>query len=221
MILAIDTATRWLGVALHDGTAVLAELGWRCLNNHTTELAPTIQEMMTRVGVQAADLSGIAVAIGPGSYTGLRVGLAMAKGLALPFQTPILDIPTLDIVATQVPQYNGRLFVIAEAGRTRICIGEYRWHTDVGWLAKGQPQIESWQTVLAETEGQTLFAGEISEKTAVKIKEANPKFEVALGGTAVRRAGNLAELGWRKLRQGEAGNTAHLAPTYLRDPAGA
>ena len=221
MILAIDTATRWLGVALHDGTAVLAELGWRCLNNHTTELAPTIQEIMMRVDVQVGDLSGIAVAIGPGSYTGLRVGLAMAKGLALPHQTPLVGIPTLDIVAAQVPRYNGRLCAIAEAGRTRICVAEYAWHTDIGWVAKGTPQIESWQTVLTNTEGETLFAGEIREKTAVKIREANSQFEVALGGTAVRRAGNLAELGWQKLRQGDVGDSKELAPVYLRDPAGA
>ena len=64
MILAIDTATRWLGMALHDGTAVLAEIGWRCLNNHTIELTPGLQEMMQRNNVAVADLSGIVVAIG-------------------------------------------------------------------------------------------------------------------------------------------------------------
>ena len=83
MILAIDTATRWAGLALHDGTAVIAEHGWRCLNNHTIEMTPAIDDMLKQAGVEPADLSGIAVAIGPGSYTGLRVGLALAKGLAL------------------------------------------------------------------------------------------------------------------------------------------
>ena len=83
MILAIDTATRWAGLALHDGTAVIAEYGWRCLNNHTIELSPAIEDMLSRVDKSINDLDGIAVAIGPGSYTGLRVGLALAKGMAL------------------------------------------------------------------------------------------------------------------------------------------
>ena len=203
MILAIDTATRWLGVALHDGTAVVVESGWRCLNNHTTELADTIQMNMARAKVEATDLSGIAFTIGPGSYTGLRVGMAMAKGMALVHNIPLLAVSTLDVVAFQVPQFNGRLMSIAEAGRTRVCVAEYQWDASGGWQLSVSPDIKTWQTILEETEGPTLFAGEINEKTAVKIKESNPHFKVSSGGRAVRRAGNLAEMGWAKLRQGE------------------
>ncbi|NJN55891.1 MAG: tRNA (adenosine(37)-N6)-threonylcarbamoyltransferase complex dimerization subunit type 1 TsaB, partial [Anaerolineae bacterium] len=83
MILAIDTATRWLGLALHNGTAVQAELGWRCQNNHTIELAPAIENLFQQTSITPADLSAITITIGPGSYSALRVGLALAKGLAL------------------------------------------------------------------------------------------------------------------------------------------
>ncbi|MEM7335985.1 MAG: tRNA (adenosine(37)-N6)-threonylcarbamoyltransferase complex dimerization subunit type 1 TsaB, partial [Chloroflexota bacterium] len=168
MILAIDTATRWLGVAIHDGTAVLAESGWRCLNNHTTELADAIQALMARAKMEPNDLTGIAVAIGPGSYTGLRVGLAMAKGFALVHQIPLLAVSTLDVVAIQVPPTEGRLIAIAEAGRTRVCMAEYEWLIEKGWQPSGDPDIKTWQTILTETSGPTLFAGEISEKTAVQ-----------------------------------------------------
>ena len=221
MILAIDTATRWLGVAVHDGTAVLAESGWRCLNNHTTELAVAIQNLMAHAKIESTDLNGLAVAIGPGSYTGLRVGLAMAKGMAMVHNIPILAVSTLDIVAFQLPQFDGRLMTIAEAGRTRVCIAEYQWQKNRGWQQSVDPDIKTWQAILEETEGSTLFAGEIAEKTAVQIKAANPQFDVALGGTAVRRAGNLAEIGWQKLRQGEITDTGSIAPIYLRNPAGA
>ena len=94
MILAIDTATDWMGLALHDGSSVLAEFGWRSRRTQTIELAPAVAQLWARTGVSAGDLSAIAVAIGPGSYTGLRVGLALAKGIALGQKLPLVGVPT-------------------------------------------------------------------------------------------------------------------------------
>ncbi|MCA9960226.1 MAG: hypothetical protein KC443_14390, partial [Anaerolineales bacterium] len=68
MILAIDTATRWTGLALHDGTAVIAEAGWRSINTQTIELSPAIAGLLQRADTDSGELKGIAVAIGPGSY---------------------------------------------------------------------------------------------------------------------------------------------------------
>ncbi|WP_420632127.1 tRNA (adenosine(37)-N6)-threonylcarbamoyltransferase complex dimerization subunit type 1 TsaB [Candidatus Leptofilum sp.] len=220
MILAIDTATRWLGMALHDGTAVLAEMGWRCLNNHTIELTPNLQTMMQRANVSAADLAGIAVTVGPGSYTGLRVGMALAKGLALANQTPLLGISTLDVVAAAVGPFPGQLWVVAEAGRTRICTAPYEWENGRGWQTNETPVIESWESLLPTLEGRVTFAGEITAQAAKQIKAANRSFQIMPPATAVRRAGYLAELGWQKLRAGNADNAQTLAPIYLRDPAG-
>ncbi len=149
MILAIDTATRWLGLALHDGAAVVAETGWRCLNNHTIELAPAIGATLRRGGVAAADLDGIAVAIGPGSYTGLRVGLAEAKGLSLANGTPLLGVPTLDIVAASFGPLPDKLAVIAEAGRSRIVAALYKWVNGRGWQAEDRPVVAVWEEFLA------------------------------------------------------------------------
>ena len=179
MILAIDTATRWLGMALHDGTAVVAELGWRCLNNHTIELTPNLQVMMQRANVSAADLEGIAVAVGPGSYTGLRVGLALAKGLALANQTPLIGIGTLDIVAAAFGPFPGQLWVVAEAGRTRICVAPYEWENGRKWQPIETPTIESWDEFLPKLEGRITFAGEITSQAAKKIKAASKTFQIA------------------------------------------
>lgn len=220
MILAIDTATRWLGLALHDGTTVLAEMGWRCLNNHTIELTPNLQAMMQRANVSAADLDGIAVAIGPGSYTGLRVGLAMAKGLALANQKPLLGISTLDIVAAAFGPFPGQLWVVAEAGRTRICAAPYEWESGRGWQTTETPTIESWETLLPALAGRISFAGEITAQAAKQIKAADRTFQIMPPATAVRRAGYLAELGWQRLRAGQVDDPQTLAPIYLRDPAG-
>lgn len=221
MILAIDTATRWLGLALHDGTAVLAEAGWRCQNNHTIELAPAIHRLLQRQSVAVDDLSGIAVAIGPGSYTGLRVGLAVAKGLALANRIPLIGVSTLDIVAAGVDRQPGQLLVAAEAGRTRVCTAVYRWQDGAGWQSSAEPTIDTWTELLVRLEGPTFFAGEISPKAAKQIAAADAAFTVLPAAQSVRRAGYLAEIGRLRLQRSDVDDAATLAPVYLRDPAGA
>ncbi len=220
MILAIDTATRWAGLALHDGTAVLTEYGWVCANNHTVELPPAIQEIFNRAGITAADLSGIAVSIGPGSYTGLRVGLAIAKGLAIANRTPLVGVSTLDIVAAAIAPAPEQLLVTAEAGRTRVCAALYRWQERKGWQPISPPTIDTWQNLLSTLDKPTTFAGEITAEAAKLIRNTHKQFHVAPAAASVRRAGYLAEIGWQRLRKGKIDDTSQLTPVYLKNPDG-
>ena len=80
MLLAIDTSTRMIGVALYDGVQILSETLWLSGQYHTVELAPTVDALVEQAGVPLADIQVVAVALGPGSFTGLRIGLAFAKG---------------------------------------------------------------------------------------------------------------------------------------------
>ncbi len=220
MILGIDTATRWLGLALHSGTAVIAETGWKCQNNHTIELTPAINEMLKRANLTPADLEAVAVAIGPGSYTGLRVGLAVAKGMALANQIPLVGISTLDIVAASFGPLPGKLVVVAEAGRTRIVAATYEWQSRFGWQADMAPVIDTWENVLGMVYGRASFTGEITPEAAKQIRAANKTFHAAPPASSVRRAGYLAEIGWQRFRKNNVDNAAELAPIYLKDPAG-
>ncbi|MCB8920776.1 MAG: tRNA (adenosine(37)-N6)-threonylcarbamoyltransferase complex dimerization subunit type 1 TsaB [Ardenticatenaceae bacterium] len=222
MILAIDTATRWTGLALHDGTAVIDEAGWHSINTQTIELSPSIERMLVRQGLTGSDLKAIAVALGPGSYTGLRVGLGVAKGMALAHQTPIIGVPTLDILAHSIGERSGQLVVIAEAGRSRVCAGVYQWHGRRGWQSGERPVIVNWDELLASlnTDDPHTFAGEISAEAAKTIRAASKEFQVALPSRSTRRAGCLAEIAWVRLRKGQTDNARTLAPIYLKDPAG-
>ncbi len=220
MILAIDTATRWTGLALHDGTAVITEMGWRSVNTQTIELAPAISQIVARQNVAISDLHAIAVAIGPGSYTGLRVGLGVAKGLSLAHQTPLIGVPTLDIIAHSFGPREGQLVVIAEAGRRRVCAAVYQWHGRRGWRAAEQPVIIAWPELLASLSGTMTFAGEISAEAAKTIRSADKNFQVSLPSRSTRRTGYMAEIAWQRLRKGQVDNARTLAPIYLKDPAG-
>ena len=116
--------------------------------------------------------------------------------------------------------FPGQLVVIAEAGRTRICVAPYEWESGLGWQTSQRPTIESWDSLLPQLEGRVTFAGEITEQAAKQIKAADKTYQIALPATAVRRAGYLAELGWRRLRANDVDDAQTLAPIYLRDPAG-
>jgi tRNA threonylcarbamoyladenosine biosynthesis protein TsaB len=230
MILAIDTATRWTGLALHNGDTLLAESGWHSRQNQTIELAPAVQMMLDRQQVTAADLTAVAVALGPGSYTGLRVGVGLAKGLALANQTALVGVPTLDIVAAALTQHLKpivrqilpSLIVVAEAGRSRICAGSYQWERgrNGGWKPESEPVITSWPDLLAEVDPSTLFAGEISPEAAKLIRQAAKRFKIFAPSVNPRRAAHLAEIGWQRVRRRQVDDAAELAPLYLRDPAG-
>jgi tRNA threonylcarbamoyladenosine biosynthesis protein TsaB len=97
LLLAIDTATRFAGLALYDGETILAESYWLSRHNHSSELMPALVRMLDQQKLTVDSLSAVAVAIGPGSFTGLRIGLSTAKGIAKARNIPILGIPTLDI----------------------------------------------------------------------------------------------------------------------------
>jgi len=88
MLIAIDTSTDWTGIALFDGTQILAEQVWRGKHYQSVELVPAIQRMFVKANVSPTQLTGVGVATGPGSFTGLRIGMSVPKASALPQNLP-------------------------------------------------------------------------------------------------------------------------------------
>ncbi len=217
MLLALDTATRVISLALHDGKRVRYENTWHSANNHTIELYPAIDHALTVNALRPADLSGIAVARGPGSFTGLRIGISAAKGLILAHELPLLAVPTLDIVAAGVPVFDGVLAAVLQAGRGRICVQRYTWGGEA-WSPEGEAVIMAWHALLTGIERPTLVAGEINEEGHNALVAASGPVHSAPGAIALRRAGYLAEIGWQRLRAGQIDDPYTLTPIYLHQP---
>ncbi len=217
MLLAIDTSTRTLSLALHDGVQIEAELTWKSANYHTVELTPSIAAMLGRAKLTPADLKAVAVALGPGSFTGLRIGLAVAKGLALANKTPLLGVPTLDIVAASIGPEDIPLCAVIQAGRGRICAGRYQWR-EGEWHQAGEPVITTWEQLLAELESPTLFVGEIDAEGAKRLRRRRAKAFTIGPAAGLRRASFLAELGWERFKRNQVDDPATLAPIYLHQP---
>ncbi|MFQ5408580.1 MAG: tRNA (adenosine(37)-N6)-threonylcarbamoyltransferase complex dimerization subunit type 1 TsaB [Anaerolineales bacterium] len=214
MILAVDTATRRVGLALADENEILAEHYWRTADNHTRELAPAVARALRRADVQPAQLRAVAVAIGPGSFTGLRIGLGFAKGIALAHNIALVGVPTLDIVAQAQPAFDGTLIAALQSGRGRIAAGRYQWQA--GWHALAPAEITTWEAVVENLPGEPVYiCGEID---AAGRKLVQSRAQLAPATLNVRRAGVLAEIGRARFNAGDVDDPATLAPDYLHLP---
>ncbi len=218
MLLAIDTATRMAGLALYDPVAgrVLGEEAWSSVNNHTVELMPRLVRMLNQQGVAPADLTGLSVSMGPGSFTGLRIGLGVAKGLALAQRLPIVGIPTLDVVAQPHMMQRLPIWAILQAGRKRICVGNYARQRG-RWRRQGDYQLTTLEALCDQLEGPALFCGEIdAHDTDLIHQRLGMGVVVTSPASSLRRAAYLAELGWQRLTRGDADDASTLSPIYLR-----
>jgi len=99
MLLAIDTTSDWGGVALYNQPGLLAEANWQIGRGHSAQILPMIHQLLANTATTVADLTGVGVALGPGSWSGLRVGISLAKGIALAVNVPLLGVSSLDSLA--------------------------------------------------------------------------------------------------------------------------
>lgn len=220
MLIAIDTSTPQIGLALYDGAQVLAESLWTSKARHTVELAPAVAEMLAHTSHTMDEIKAIGVAIGPGSFTSLRVGLSFVKGLALARTLPLVGINTLDVVAASQPVARLPLACILPAGRGRLALGWYYYPAgrgrakSSGWQAAGGPVILTAEALAASVERDSIICGDLTaaERQILKKNEHIRLISPALG---VRRPAILAELAYTRWQSGHVDDVATLAPVYL------
>ncbi len=221
MLLALDTATKIMGLAIYDSKRLIAEQMWKANHNQTERLAHTIRDLLHHHHLRMADFTAVAVAVGPGSYAGVRIGVSMGKGLALAQSLPLIGMTTLDILAMSQPRYTGTLIALVDAGRERVITGTYRW-AETRWVERGEARLLTWEEIFAQLDGPATLSGEISDEgyRALQVaKQANPllKVSVAPASHQLRRTGFLAEMAWSTLeaRGRQAFLATTLAPVYI------
>ena len=214
MLLAVDTSTAQVGIALYDEARVSAELLWHSHQHHTVEVAPALAELLKRTGVKINDVQALGVAIGPGSFTALRVGLAFIKGLALARHLPVVGIPTLDILAAAQPASKLPLAAVLEAGRGRIARGWYKFGKHE-WKAESDPQVTTVDALADSIDKPTLVAGELTVEERHRLARKKVNVTLAPPARCVRRPAVLAELAWARWQAGKVNEPASLAPIYL------
>lgn len=219
MLLAVDTSTAQLGLALYDGATVAAELTWTSRARHTVELAPALSGLLKRTGLAMGNLSALGIAIGPGSFTSLRVGLAFMKGLSLARRLPIIGVPTLDAVAACVSPREIPLAAVLQAGRGRIAVGWYK-SAENSWQAEGPVRTMSVDDLAELIHHPTLVVGELTAEERQRLARKKRNVQLASPAQSLRRPALLAELAWDRWQAGHVNEAASLVPIYLHFEGG-
>lgn len=214
MLLAIDTSTNTTGLACYDEQGLLAECVWHSGRDHSAQLLPQLTLLLRHLGRSRDTISAVAVALGPGSWSGLRVGMSSAKGFALARGVPLVGIGTLDALVYQFERLGATTIPLIRLGRERYATGQ-----PARPAAALEPRNVTLAELCAETTGRALFCGDIDAEVQAELRTrlgARALFPDA--AARARRPAYLAELAWRRLQAGDTDDLAGLEPIYLGEP---
>jgi len=208
LLLALDTSTSTASVALFDGQQVLSESTWLAGREHSTRLLVEVEIALERVGSAVERLTGLVVARGPGSFTGVRVALSVAKGMADGLAIPAWGVSSLDVLALAASSSALPVRAVVEAGRGRYATALYsRGHP------LEQPGLATLDQLVELVTEPTLVIGELRPDARARLAELE-QVRLAPKAASARRAGFLAELGWQLVQQGERGDPQTLDAIY-------
>lgn len=213
MLLAVDTSTRWIGMALYDGVEIKGEMVWNTNNHHTVELAPALDHLFTRCAITSADLKALAVALGPGSFTSLRIGMAVVKGMALALHLPVIGVPSLDVLAAAQPVNDLPLAAVLKAGRGRLALVWYKLYRN-RWKADSEPQVITTTALTDLLKEPTTVCGEMTTEDRHILAE-NSNAILRPPADSLRRPSYLAALAWKRYQNRKFDEVASLSPIYL------
>lgn len=213
LLLAVDTSTTRAGIALYDGD-VLAESIWEAGRDHGRHLMPAIQETMQRLRLEPSDLTAVAAARGPGSFTGLRVGLAVVRGLAVALEIPAYGIGSLEVLAAGVPPLGWPVLAVLAAGRGRFATASFV-PAETGYVQDGDVMGVTVETLLRLVPERCAIVGDLDAEGRSRLAALGDRVWVAPPALSVRRPAVLAELAWQKLRQSLPPGPDDGEPIYL------
>lgn len=217
MLLAIDTSTALIGLACYDQEGLRGESCWQSGRNHSAQLLPQLQMLLRHIGYAPADVLALAVACGPGSWSGLRVGMSVAKGMALAGGLALLGISTLDALAYQHPRSPMPIYPVIRLGRDRFASAVFQHEARFERLSADRNV--SLDELCAAIDENALFCGDIDPELQQELRRSlGPRAVFPSPAANMRRPGYLAELAWQRFSAGERDDIATLEPVYLGEP---
>lgn len=218
LVLAIDTATQVSSVAVASEGRLLSELTMQGKLTHSETLMPHIEQVLKMAAVDKSQLTGIAVSNGPGSFTGLRIGLAAAKAMSYVLGIPLVGVSTLKSLAYGVPVSGLRIMSLLDAQKGNAYVESYRWEN--GRLQVVKPVTVAKISTVIETcrslDEQVFLTGDAVHKKIQGKMELPDNVQIAPLHLIMPRAAATAMLGMERLADGQADNVMDLEPVYIR-----
>jgi len=215
-IIAVDSSSLTGSVALCLGETLVAEslLNVRC--THSEKLLGQIDLLLAEAGWELQDVDLLAVVTGPGSFTGLRIGIATVKGLAQVLEKPVVGISTLQMLAMNLPLCPVPICVFMDARKNEVYSQFFEW-TSEGPLPQGEARVVSPTLVLEQIDHSVALVGDGVPLYLQAINELlADKAQLPVVSAHQPRASQAAWLAWRAYSNGEASTAAELLPIYIR-----
>ena len=219
-VLAVDTASRVCSVAVVENQGLLAELTVNHGHTHSTHLMPMIDLLLSQCRLSVHDLDGFAVTIGPGSFTGLRIGLSTIKGLAFATGKPACGVSALEVLAWQFPCAGRPICPMLDARKGEVYAAGYTYRNGAPvevWPAAAVPPEDAVAGISAGIAGDCLFVGNGARLYQDKIAGLlGRRAAFAPAGQDDIRAATVGKLGTGRLSQGQFSPLDQLNPWYIR-----
>jgi tRNA threonylcarbamoyladenosine biosynthesis protein TsaB len=215
--LAIETSGRAGSLAIAEGGRVLAEEQFSHGLKHAAGIVPIIDRLCASRGWKPADVEEIYVSVGPGSFTGLRVGVTVAKTLAFATGARIVAVPSVDVLARNAPAGWQNLIIVLDAKREQIFTASFE-NRGGEPVSREPAHLDSWQAMLQRTPRPVHLLGEGIPFHEKFVPKDDPEVLRTEPGTWQARAAVVAELGERLARGSRFADPMRLTPIYIRKP---
>lgn len=218
-VLALDSSSIVATVALIDEERVIGEIIINHKKNHSEKLMPIIQQLLDGVEEKIEDVDAFGVCIGPGSFTGIRIGMSTAKALAQAGSKPLIGISTLEGLAFQLPYSRGVICPILDAQRNQIYTGLYKWEGDQLFSIEEDQAIgaEEWiEKIKDRTEDIHLVGDGIVKFSSLFQEKLGEKVSIAPSIVRMPRASSIASLALQRVQKGESTDYKDVVPHYIR-----
>lgn len=217
ILVALETSSFVAGIAVTDEDRVLVESSLQVGTVFAEQLPVMLERALKDADVPFDQVDGFAVSIGPGSYTGLRVGLSLAKGLAFTTGKPLVVVPTLDTIALCTPFNKYPVQAVLDAGRQKVFTAGY--DTSDGMPERRTPyQATTLDSLMDSVTTPVVFAGPGAREYQMPIIQALGNNALFLPSEASLRAGSVAFLGREAMHRGEQTSLYEVEPMYIRSP---
>lgn len=218
-ILAVDTSCAVATVAVMENEKLLGEYILNHKKTHSQKIVPMIKEMMDSLELTSADIDIFAASSGPGSFTGLRIGITTVKAMAYAVNKPLISVPTLDALAYNIPISESLICPIMDARNDQVYTAVYKSENGVQIKTTeymGIPVKELIQLVRGKNQ-KVIFVGDaVKMYRALLTEELGDKVEFAPGNLLLQRASSVAQIALIKAALGEMENCFDMVPFYLR-----
>ena len=222
MLLAVETSSSVGSIALCDGVDLLGQCTFSHGLQNAARVLPLIDELCRERGITAKDFTDVAVSIGPGSFTGLRIGVTLAKTLAFATGAKLLAVPTLPVIASNAPSDSQWVMPILDAKRDQVFAAVYRRGKQNAQLDEVEPaQLIHLPELLARTPRPLLVLGEGVNRHRQHLEcSANRQSQMTIAPEDLwwPRAATVAHLALQLREQGAYANPFKLTPLYIRKP---